>query len=57
MEIIMTKDYKKITFNWNKELTEFNYICLNVIDDEFDNILSLKGHEGVFVEGWETEIK
>jgi len=57
MTIIATSDFKKITFNWNEELTECNYVSLGVSDETIEDLINNKVHEGSDYEGWEVEIK
>jgi len=56
MKITQTKDFAKVTFTWNDELTECNHVALGVTDQELDNLIANKGHEGANGEGWTVTI-
>ena len=45
------------TFTWNNELTECNHVAIGVNDDQFDNLISAKAHEGCDIEGWKVNIE
>ena len=56
MTITATKEFSKVFFTWNEELTECNHTALNVNDKDFDSLLNAKVHEGADLEGWNVEI-
>ncbi len=51
MTITATKEFSKVVFTWNEDLTECNHTALNVNDKDFDSLLNAKVHEGADLEG------
>jgi hypothetical protein len=56
MIFTLTQGFKKVTFSWNDEMTECTYTALDVSDEEFDQLMKAKAHEGVDVDGWKCEM-
>lgn len=56
MKITATKNFSKIVFTWNEELTECSHAALSVSDEDFDSLINAKVHEGADLEGWNVEI-
>ena len=56
MTVTMTRPFCRIIFTWNADLTDCAFTAVGVEDDEIDAIIAANGHEGVSVDGWETEV-
>lgn len=56
MTITATKEFSKVVFTWNDDLTECNHVALNVTDKEFELLIDSKVHEGSDLEGWNVDV-
>ena len=56
MIITATKGFSRAVFTWNDDLTECNHTAIDISDDEFNELLNAKVHEGSTLKGWNVEI-
>ena len=56
MTIIATKDFSRVVFTWNNDLTECSHTAISVSGKDFDSLLNAKVHEGADLEGWNVEV-
>lgn len=57
MKVVMTKGFSRIVFTWDDSLQNCDHVAIDVSDEEFDNVMANKGHEGSNVEGWTSTVK
>jgi len=57
MTITATKEHSKAIFTWNDGLSECHHTALGVSDQEFDQLMDNKVHEGNELEGWDVQIE
>ena len=56
MIIVATKDFSRVVFTWDNDLTECSHTAIGVSDKDFDYLLNAKVHEGSDLEGWNVEV-
>ena len=57
MKVTATKGYKKAVFIWDECLEVCSNTSIEMDDEEIQNLVDNKVHEGSDLEGWEVKIK
>lgn len=57
MIITATKEHSKAVFKWNDNLSECRHTALGVSDQQFNQLIQSKVHEGNELEGWDVQIE
>jgi len=52
MTVTATKGFQRAVFTWNEDLTELTYSAMNIENDQIDELLANKVHEGCDFDGW-----
>ena len=57
MTITHTNGIQKVTFKWNDEMTECDFLGQGVEDDTIQEMVDSKCHEGKEFNGWTLNIE
>jgi len=57
MEITVVTDYKKAVFTWDDDLENCDFVSMGFSDEEIEEMIQNKVHEGADFKNYEVTIK